>query len=189
MVVFNISKSDWRNIQRISKACSKNEKQRVLNGVYIEQIDIGVLRFVATDGYRLFYHDVKIANAEDLKSPVIVHKSLFKYKCVGFACFLEIVDGEAIVCDSLMDGGAFANTIDGEFPDYKQVVPSNTRKKRKLLSEIMFNPHLISDVVPKNGLFIFKFYGQLAPIEIWHGDKKGDNELLLGVVMPQRKRV
>lgn len=110
-------------------AVSVDETRYNINGVFAESIDEGaMLRFVATDGHRLAMID-RPSDGLALEAGVIIpRKGIQELKKV-----LENNEGAAKV--SVHDGfftvqsGAITlgvRLIDGEFPDYRQVLPKAT---------------------------------------------------------------
>jgi DNA polymerase-3 subunit beta len=103
-----------------------------LNGVYLEQIENNVMRMTGTDGHRLSFVDSEIfSDMPELKRGIIIpRKGLLELK--------KVLDGaNGTVGLSFERGNLFArfdNTflfvrlIDGEYPDYRQVIPKSTER-------------------------------------------------------------
>ena len=120
-------------LEKTSFAVSTDETRYNINGVYVEAIDIGAgkkgIRFVATDGHRLAMVD-RPADGLSLESSVIIpRKGIQEVRKV-----LEENDGAANIAvkDGFFTVQSRAVTIgvrlvDGQFPDYKQVIPHENK--------------------------------------------------------------
>jgi DNA polymerase-3 subunit beta len=121
-------------IERTMYAASADETRYNLNGVYIEQIpDTGKLRMVATDGHRLSYVDRELGSPlEGLAAGVIIPRK-------GLSELKKLVDEED--ADEIEIGFEGNNglvrkqgvtlvmrLIEGEFPNYRQVIPKETTR-------------------------------------------------------------
>jgi DNA polymerase-3 subunit beta len=122
-------------IERTMYAASMDETRYNLNGVYLELIsDTGKMRMVATDGHRLAYVDRALG--DDLtgfaSGVIIPRKALAELK--------RLVDEEdADEVEFGFDGnGGIARKgqvtlmmrlIEGEFPNYRQVIPNETTRQ------------------------------------------------------------
>jgi DNA polymerase-3 subunit beta len=128
-------------IERTMYAASLDETRYNLNGVYFELTDDGAkIRMVATDGHRLALVDRHLAGgAADLASGVILPRK-------GLAELKRLVDEEdADEIELGIEGnsalarkGEVALTmrlIEGEFPNYRQVLPKSTSRKITLKAD------------------------------------------------------
>ncbi len=117
-------------IERTMYAASVDETRYNLNGVYFEvQDDQAKLRMVATDGHRLAMVDRALPGAiEGLKSGVIIPRK-------GLAELKRLLDeDDAAEVELAFEGNngmarkgdvtLVMRLIEGEFPNYQQVVPS-----------------------------------------------------------------
>jgi DNA polymerase III subunit beta len=112
-------------------AVSTDETRFNLNGIYIERGGDG-LRLVATDGHRLSLVEREVENIENLtlEKGVIVPRK-------GFSELRKYLDGGQFEigfsgnsCIGRREGLVITmRLIDGEFPDYKVVVPEKSEKK------------------------------------------------------------
>lgn len=122
---------------KTSFAVSTDETRYNINGVYVESIEgpFGAgkpcLRFVATDGHRLAMID-RLADGVSLPQSVIIpRKGIQEIKKV-----LEGNEGAAKIGISegffTVESGAVrlgVRLVDGQFPDYKQVIPKEQTTK------------------------------------------------------------
>lgn len=112
-------------------AVSLDETRINLSGVYVENHG-GLLRMVATDGHRLALIDRKVEGTMPEKGVILPRKGLLEARKL-----LEATDGEQDSVVLSIDGsiakvtrkGAelFMRLIEGEFPDYRQVIPKSSK--------------------------------------------------------------
>lgn len=120
-------------IERTMYAASSDETRYNLNGVYLEKLEeVGKLRMVATDGHRLAYVDRSFGSElEGLGGGVIIPRK-------GLAELKRLVDEDD--ADEIELGFSGNNglvrkggvtlvmrLIEGEFPNYRQVVPADAQ--------------------------------------------------------------
>jgi len=108
-------------------AVSVDEARPNLNGLYLECAEAGRLRVVATDGHRLAMVTRPSEGADLEKGIVVPRKAVVELRKV-------LESGEQEV-ELLVEGGVAhlrrgpvrmsMRLVEGEFPDYRQVVPSN----------------------------------------------------------------
>lgn len=124
-------------------AASTDETRYNLNGVYFEVLgDLGDLRMVATDGHRLACVDRKIeGDASALTSGVIIpRKGLGELKRL-----VDEVDAEEIELAFGSQSGLarkgdvtlVMRLIEGEFPNYNQVIPKDPGRHLVLSSDAL----------------------------------------------------
>ncbi len=128
-------------IERTVYSASADETRYNLNGVYFELLDdSGRIRMVATDGHRLASVDRQLSDdSTGLESGVIIpRKALSELK--------KLVDEEdADVIDLAFEGNSglarkggvtlAMRLIEGEFPNYSQVLPKKIERKLTLQAE------------------------------------------------------
>jgi DNA polymerase-3 subunit beta len=119
-------------------AVSMDETRINLSGVYFEN-QPGMLRMVATDGHRLALMDRKIDGKVPEKGAILPRKGLVEAKKL-----LDSSDGDDMVTLSIdgpiakiVRGRAelFMRLIEGDFPDYRQVIPKSSKAKIVLARE------------------------------------------------------
>jgi DNA polymerase-3 subunit beta len=115
-------------------AVSADETRVNLNGIFTECSESGRLRMVATDGHRLAMISRAVDGAEPTKGVIIPRKAVMELRKV-------LESGEEPIDISVEEGVAHAvrgavqmsmRLVEGEFPDYQQVVPSKSEKKAVL---------------------------------------------------------
>jgi DNA polymerase-3 subunit beta len=122
-------------IEQTMYAASVDETRYNLNGVYLEVLgDSGRIRMVATDGHRLSYVDRVLAvDAASLKNGVIIPRK-------GLAELKRLVDEDdadeielAFEANSGLarkgDVTLVMRLIEGEFPNYSQVIPKEANSQ------------------------------------------------------------
>jgi DNA polymerase-3 subunit beta len=127
-------------IEKTLFAVSTDETRLSLGGVFMESIDKNQVRMVATDGHRLSLVEREIAGA-DLKPGVILpRKGLVEAKRL-------LEDSEGDVTFTLAGNLAriersgvelFMRLIEGEFPDYRQVIPKESKRRVRIEREALF---------------------------------------------------
>jgi DNA polymerase-3 subunit beta len=132
-------------IERTMYATSTDETRYNLNGVYLELLPkTGKIRMVATDGHRLAYID-RVINDEAgaiHNSVIIPRKALAELKRLvdeDDADELELCfDGNSGL---VKKGGVILvmRLIEGEFPNYRQVLPKETTHRIVLSAEELSN--------------------------------------------------
>jgi DNA polymerase-3 subunit beta len=127
-------------IEKTLFAVSTDETRLSLGGVFLESIDKNQVRMVATDGHRLSFVEREIPGV-DLKPGVILpRKGLVEAKRL-----LEDTEGDVTfsVAGNLARverAGVelFMRLIEGEFPDYRQVIPKESKRRVRVDREILF---------------------------------------------------
>ena len=117
-------------------AVSLDETRINLSGVYLENQQ-GTLRMVATDGHRLAMIDRPIEGRVPDKGVILPRKGLVEAKKL-----LDSWDGEEDSVTLWIDGPIakvvrnraelFMRLVEGEFPDYRQVIPKQSKAKISL---------------------------------------------------------
>lgn len=127
-------------IEKTSFAVSNDSSRYNLNGIYLEHLGKGLLRMAATDGHRLSFIDQELfLGAPDLPKGVIVpKKGAMELRKVLSAqpesMSLSIQKGFLFLRMKKEEQhwSLFIRLIDGEYPDYRQVIPSGIQHKAKI---------------------------------------------------------
>lgn len=135
------AKNIGKMIEKTIYAVSTDEIRYTLNGIYMEIKD-DQLRMVATDGHRLSLMNYNNDSIKDVKignGVIIPRKGAVELK--------KLVEGgiEDLMVNITDNNGAFkvGNTlltirmIEGDFPDYKQVIPLKGEKEVKVNRELL----------------------------------------------------
>ncbi len=121
-------------IEKTSFAMSSDETRFNLNGVFLEQAKEGeseVLRMVATDGHRLSIIDREVKGKWKLPKGVIVpRKGVHEIKRLvdNTDGAIDISIDEKHIVASNKATTLIIRLIDGQFPPYRQVVPSQAKR-------------------------------------------------------------
>ncbi len=117
-------------------AVSTDETRFNLSGVYLESGDDG-LRMVATDGHRLAMIERALKAPALPKGVIMPRKGLVEVRKLleQEEAELSLVIAEKDVRVQTPEVAFFMRLIEGEFPDYKQVIPGSTRSKVRMNRE------------------------------------------------------
>jgi len=116
-------------------AVSTDETRFNLSGVYVETPESGSLRMVATDGHRLSMVDRAVADAKLPRGVIMSRKGLAEVRKLldeTEEAELTLVVAEKDVRVHTPSVAFFMRLIEGEFPDYKQVIPSAPRLRAQV---------------------------------------------------------
>lgn len=125
-------------IEKVVFAASTEESRYNLNGIFFEAISSGdknVARMVATDGHRLGLIDRESPEFLGIKKGAIIPKRGLNEvkKVVGeYPGELKLSLSENSFVIEVSSFVIIIRLIDGEFPDYKQVIPTENDKRIKL---------------------------------------------------------
>ena len=124
-------------IAKTSFAISLDETRYVLNGLYFEAPEKGLMRAVSTDGHRLSLMSKRVEDGElQLGRGVIFpRKGLLELKRLideapDAEAFIGFTDTLAIFKKSGLS--MIMRLIDGQFPDYQEVIPQESKGGVKL---------------------------------------------------------
>ncbi|MBI2608549.1 MAG: DNA polymerase III subunit beta [Deltaproteobacteria bacterium] len=154
-------------IEKTIFSVSTDETRYQLNGVCFEKVDSSHIRMVATDGHRLSMIDKDLSLSEESglsKNIIIPRKGLTELRKVlesaqsGTGTFELGFDGNNIIVhqDEIT---LYIRLIEGEYPDYKQVIPKKSDKKilvnREHLMQALKRISLLSEERAKGVKFSF----------------------------------
>lgn len=134
-------------IDMTSFAICHDETKYNLNGIFIKAVEedsVSLLRMVATDGHRLSLSEREIpaVSSSDLKSGVIFpKKGIFELKKIteddDSEIFLTFLENSVVV--KKQGTLVLMRLVDGFFPDYTRVLPTENDKKVTLNREDFFH--------------------------------------------------
>jgi len=121
-------------------AISNDDTRHYLNGIFLhlnEAHGRNFLTGVATDSHRLSSSSLEVENAENFSSLILPRKTVFQL------CSLLTESSEKLYMQTSENKIKFklgnvkliSKVIDGKFPDYKKVVPTNNEKSLVLSSK------------------------------------------------------
>lgn len=121
-------------IDRTLFAVSTDETRYHLNGVKFQATQNGLMRMVATDGHRLAFIDKELflGSIEAFSRGVLIPKK-------GLGELRRLIDDKAESFELALDKGSllakagntnlFIRLIEGDYPDYEQVIPKKSDKR------------------------------------------------------------
>ena len=132
-------------IDRTGFAVSTDATRYHLNGVYFETLENNIMRMTATDGHRLSFVDSEVfMKMPELKRGIIIPKKglveLRKLLSEG-GDTVGMAFERGYVFAHLNHTYLFIRLIDGEYPDYKTVIPKGTDRLVKIERDL-FNSAL-----------------------------------------------
>lgn len=130
-------------LEQVVFAASSNQTQPEISGIFVAAED-GELRIAATDRYRLAEKklplDKKTGNLQDL---IIPQKTVMELvRIIGAQKGpVELITNETQISLSFNDTQIVSRLIEGQYPDYKQIIPENfttliTTGKQPLVSAL-----------------------------------------------------
>jgi DNA polymerase-3 subunit beta len=133
-------------IDHTAFSISLDETRYNLSGVFLEQIDEGALRMVSSDGHRLSIYDRKIPNIrlKSEESIIIPRKGLMEIRkiCEEMKGEVDFALSKSNCLISHLDTRLVIRLIDGEFPDYRQVLPTEENQRKILINRETFQDAL-----------------------------------------------
>ena len=112
---------------------SNDDTRHYLNGIFLHLTEAHgrcFLTGVATDSHRLSSSSVEIENTDDFSSLILPRKTIFQLCSLltDVSEKLYMQTSENKIKFSMGNIKLISKVIDGKFPDYKKVVPSNNEK-------------------------------------------------------------
>jgi DNA polymerase-3 subunit beta len=116
-------------------AVSTDETRFNLSGVYAESGENGVLRMVATDGHRLAMIERSLKEAKLPRGAILPRKGLAEVRKLlddaeDSELTLTIAEKNARLHTPTVS--SFMRLVEGDFPDYRQVIPGSSRAKARI---------------------------------------------------------
>jgi DNA polymerase-3 subunit beta len=140
-------------IHQVARAASTDDARPILTGVLFSAEE-GGLRMVATDSYRLALRDLPNQKIlEDGQKVLIPARALREVeRMVAGASTVEITFGDKRVGFSVDGAELTTSLIDGEFPNYRQLIPKDypnalTVDKARLIEEIRSAQAIVKDAL------------------------------------------
>lgn len=112
-------------LKQVVRAASRDDLRQTLTGVLLTAHGSG-LRMVATDSYRLAVRDLPgVSMVPEGQRMLVAAKGLIEVQRLAGAGDLEVVFGDRdVVFRTAKDVEITARLIDGQFPNYEQLIPS-----------------------------------------------------------------
>jgi len=138
---FTLKQRDLKDgLRKTSYAISTDETRYVLNGILFSFKE-NKLTMVATDGRRLALADIEVEFPRSQEGDIIIPT-----KCVGELSRLlgddgelKMLVGENQVAFEVNGRTLVSKLIEGNYPNYRQVIPAETRERVTLERELFYN--------------------------------------------------
>ncbi|MCP4395110.1 MAG: DNA polymerase III subunit beta [Alphaproteobacteria bacterium] len=143
---FSITAADLRGlIDRTKFAISTEETRYYLNGIYLhtnESNDVEVMRAAATDGHRLACVEMPVPEgAKDMPGIIIPRKVVNELRKLidetGMDVDISLSDSK--IRFTFDDIVLTSRLIDGTYPDYERVIPTDNDKKMEINAKLLAN--------------------------------------------------
>ena len=158
-------------INRVAFAAATDDIKPVLTGVKVEIEEDGV-SFVATDGLRLSKQVIKTAKGKQSKSFLVPVRAFTELSHIinemgGDEELISIylIEDKNQVMFRVGDIDLISRLIDGEFPEYKQIIPTGYKTKSEINREDFLNSLKVVNIIARSVL------GNKMILDI---DSKGD---------------
>jgi DNA polymerase III subunit beta len=127
-----------QTIERVAKAASRDETRPVLTGILVS-VEDGTLRMVATDSYRLSVKETPLETGADVRFeanvPARALQELSRVVSEKSAEAISIVSRENQVVFGAERVTLSSRLIDGQFPNYRQLLPESYEHEVKVSRE------------------------------------------------------
>ena len=143
-----------QTVLRVSRSASRDETRPVLTGILISAVDQD-LRMVATDSYRLSVKETALEaplqGTLEANVPARALSELVRIAQQGASESLAVSVGQNQVVFELDDAILSSRLIDGQFPNYRQLLPETVEHELRLSSaELIDVVRRISLLAQKN---------------------------------------
>ena len=131
-------------IEKTLYCVSGDESRYHLTGVFLEQLDSS-FRFVATDGHRMSFLDIKTdTKKEQIKEGIIIPKKALQElkKMISQGEMEDTVDlfvEKPSLLIQFKNQELNIRLIEGKYPDYKQLIPKQTGQKIQVERELFLS--------------------------------------------------
>ena len=129
-------------IKQVTYAASNDASRPIFTGVLIEVENDNVMKFIATDTHRLAYREIILANSNlDAFSVIVPSRTLDEigkiFKQEDTVLEISITENQILFkVDSTM---LISRLIEGQFPNYQQVIPKNYSSRVRILTKDLLN--------------------------------------------------
>ena len=131
---FEVSSKEMLKLLNKTKiSISNDETRHYLNGIYLHKINVenkSFLSSVATDSHRLSSSRLEIDSNIDFESIILPKKTIFQLISLleQSTGAIKISNNKSKIKFEIDNGVLISKVIDGRFPDYNKVVPTNNAK-------------------------------------------------------------
>ncbi|MCM2278006.1 MAG: DNA polymerase III subunit beta [Oligoflexia bacterium] len=128
-------------IDRTQFAVSTDATRYHLNGVFFEPLENGIMRMTATDGHRLSFVDSEVfMKMPELKRGIIIPKkglSELRKLIAESGSSVGLAFERGYLFAKLNGSYLFIRLIDGEYPDYRLVIPKSTERTARMDHDVV----------------------------------------------------
>lgn len=124
-------------INQVGFAASFDESRPILTGVYFV-IGSNTLKLVATDSYRLAEKIMEVPTTAEAKFIVPIKTIQEIYRVITGSEKIKITVSENQILFSFPDMDLVSRVIEGDYPDYEQVIPKNFKTKAIINAHDLF---------------------------------------------------
>ncbi len=148
-------------IKQVVLATSADDNRPIFTGILMEIESDSNIRMVATDTHRLAYRSAKLENGERKKfekAVIIPGKTLNELSRIltGEGEDLQIAFGENQVVFEIPGVKFISRLIEGQFPNYKQVIPQGCKTKIRIRTRELLDSTERASLLAKEGTNIVK---------------------------------
>lgn len=145
-------------INRVAFAAATDDIKPVLTGVKFE-IENDEIALIATDGLRLSKQVIKTSKSDKVKSFLVPVRAFTELSHIinemgGEEDLISIylIEDKNQVMFRVGDIDLTSRLIDGEFPEYKQIIPTGYKTKCKIEKEVFFNSLKVVNIIARSVL-------------------------------------
>jgi len=145
-------------INRVAFAAATDDIKPVLTGVKVE-IEEDDVSFIATDGLRLSKQVIKTAKTDKTKSFLVPVRAFTELSHIinemgGEVDMISIylIEDKNQVMFRVGDVDLISRLIDGEFPEYKQIIPTGYKTKCEIEREEFLNSLKVVNIIARSVL-------------------------------------
>ena len=157
--LFKISKDDLsKSVNRVAFACATDDIKPVLTGVLLE-VSGESISFVGTDGLRLSRQIVKLDSSAEKDVNILVPvKALLELAHIvteiGEDDTVEVylIEDRNQILFRYSDVDLVSRLIDGQFPEYRQIIPTGYKTLCKISKTEFLNSLKITNIIAKSVL-------------------------------------
>lgn len=138
---FNIRQKDLRDgLKKTAYAISTDETRYVLNGI-LASFKENKLTLVATDGRRLALVDIELEFPQSFETEVIIPTKavLEVQRLLSDEGEIKVSIGETQIAFEANGTFLVSKLIEGNYPNYRQVIPAETKERITLEREYFYN--------------------------------------------------
>lgn len=157
--IVRIKKTDLvSSIDRVAFAAATDDIKPVLTGVKVE-VDDDTVSFVATDGLRLSKQSIKVEKGSKKKNFLVPVRAFLELSYVVSALdtdeewvYIYMLEDKNQVLFRFADVDLISRLIDGEFPEYKQIIPTGFKTRCGIKKNELVNSIKIINIIARSVL-------------------------------------